>query len=252
MSTQGMKRVSDRVGSGGHRSSPKHLIQRLVGKYGKTCFIVMSVIAVVLEGFTLMMVNNNAHDSTRAMGTVQRVIDSAKRVLSNLLHEPRAVPVIDQHEEMQPAPMVRSAVFGGFPGVGRGSSWREEVGEENEDSIVADGLTYTDHDPVLHPNHTVCLRARSFKLTGSHVTVTTCLFKGKPMIDIRRWENGVMVPRLKPVVMSPREYFGLSRQHAHIESLLRSVELHIRFPVRDDYLVVEEENADPNGNSTLT
>ena len=249
--SQGMKRVSNRVALTGHPSSPKHVIQRLLAKYGKTCFIVLSVIAVVLESFTLVMVNNNAHEAGSAVGTVQRVITSAKRVLATLLHEPRAVPVTYENGEHPPEPMVKSAVFGGFAGASR-----EEGlfgGTDREEGVIDGGVvTYTDHDPLLHPNHTVCVRARSFKLVGSHVTVTTCLYRGKPMIDIRRWEDGVMVPRLKPVVLSLAEYFGLSRQHAHIESLLRSVEIHVRFPVRDDYLVVEQDHGTPQDNATIT
>ena len=260
-----MRHLSEMVATGPtkpHKTTPS-LLRRMVHKYGKLCFVVLCVISVVLEGFTLTMMSSNSRENDRAVTTVRKVIESAKRMLGSMLHEPRMLPVNDQSHPLDsgtlPSWMSDTAPRG------QPTGYRDPVPQpapvsgwvENGDSIpVPMHKTSTDtstlmRDPLLTPDHTLCLRARSFKIAYSQVTVTTCLFRGRPMVDIRRWEHGVLVPRLKPVVLSPREYFGLSRQYGNIAARITSLQTRIRFPIRDDTLVVEVDNGSSKVNASI-
>ena len=291
---KGMKQLTESVA----QKPPKHvssiagIVQRLIKKYGKLCFIILCVISIVLEGLTLTMVGANSQENGKAVGTVHKVIDSAKRLLGTMLNEPRALHVSDENGELyrpedgslyqppasewdqlpfpewnQPsdidvAPAARSGEHPAMPNP------EPVVGFDRDRQRARSAVPMTRNgggggahesdderffrDPLLTRDNTMCLRARSFKLVHSQVTVTTCLYRGQPMVDIRRWENGVLVPRLKPVVLSPREYFGLSRQYVNIAERIRSVQTLIRFPAsRDDELVVEVDNGTPQINASV-
>ena len=235
-------------------------MQRVLKKYGKLCFIVLCVKSIVLEGFTLTMVNSANRESGRAASTIQRVVKSAKQLLARILNKPRALPGHDQNSEVaqsftlpewnwqtpdwEPLLQVPSPVSGQDSPVPR---WKRDVEIDHHLRSVMmarsrDGDERVMRDSLLTPDNTLCLRVRFFKLARSQVTVTMCLYRGRPMIDIRRWEHGVLVLQLKPFVLSPHEYFGLSKQYVNICDRIRSVEIHLRYPVRDDHLVLEVDN----------
>lgn len=130
---------------------------------------------------------------------VENMVITVKNVLTSMLHEPRALALhdISHHTERAISP----------------SSFYSDEGRHtshSEPMIDARPLT----------NHTMCVRARTFKLSGSSIRVTVCLYRSTPIVDIRRWENGVAEPTLKPVVLTAREYFGFSNQH---DSIVRQI-----------------------------
>ena len=98
----GMKRLTESVARKTPKTNPSKggFVQRLIKKYGKLCFIILCVISIVLEGFTLTMVGANSQENGKAASTVHKVIDSAKRLLGVMLNEPRALHVSDEDGEL--------------------------------------------------------------------------------------------------------------------------------------------------------
>ena len=171
---------------------------------GKSFLLTLCFVSIALEAWTLSMVGGNNSQkffSKHSTDAIENLAFTAKRVLSTMLHEPRALPVVG----------------GGHPTSRPVSSFYSDNPHPRPKSTQF-------VDANSHNNQTMCVRARTFKLSESTVRVTVCLYRTTPIVDIRRWSNGVVEHTLKPVVMTAREYFGLSNQHDSIVKQIHTLE----------------------------
>ena len=158
--------------------------------------------SIALEAWTLSMVGSgkSPHSFSNSKA-VENLALTAKRVLSSMLHEPRALAVVGSNPQ---TPKSASSSF-----------YSDQPPPPQSEPLI---------DARAPNNQTVCVRARTFKLAGSSVRVTVCLYRATPIVDIRRWNNGVVEPTFKPVVMTAREYFGFSNQHDSIARKIHAFE----------------------------